>query len=220
MAKIKNHYCTLYIVRHGETNENLNHVIQGQTDSSLNETGKQQAKNISEKLKNIKFDNIFSSDLSRAKETADIIAINRQIAIQTTKSLRERNWGRLEGKSTELAHQIEKLKAKLTENEKNTYKPHPEIESDEEIISRFITFLREIAVGYKGKTILIVGHGGLNRTILFHFLNMDLNGFWKIKQDNCCLNIIDLNKPASRVSLLNSTCFLREKRLQKQDVLA
>ncbi len=168
MVKINNSYCTLYIVRHGETDANLNHIIQGQTDSSLNETGKQQAKNISEKLKYIKFDNIFSSDLSRAVETSEIIAINRQIVILTTKKLREGNWGRLEGKSTELAHQIEKLKAKLNEKERHTYKPHPEIESDEEIISRFITFLREIAVGYKGKTILIVSHGGLIRVLLNH----------------------------------------------------
>lgn len=82
-------YCQIYIVRHGETNENLNHIIQGQTDSVLNETGKMQAKKISQRLKNIKFDNVFSSDLLRTRETAEIIAIERKLKVETTKALRE-----------------------------------------------------------------------------------------------------------------------------------
>ena len=67
----------------------------------------------------------------------------------------------------------------------------------------------------KNKTVLIVGHGGINRTILFHYMGIDLNHFWKIKQDNCCINIIEFKGPdmTPRVALLNSTCFLGEKRL-------
>lgn len=159
-------YCTIYIIRHGETDENLNHIIQGQYNSILNTTGKQQAKNAAEKLKDIHFDHIFSSDLARTKETAEAIAIERNLAIQTTNVLRERRWGRLEGKSTKLIHEIEKLKATLSKEDKLKYKPHPEIESDEEITSRMMTFLREVAVGYPGKTILVVSHGGLIRALL------------------------------------------------------
>lgn len=160
--------CTFYIVRHGETNENLNRIIQGQTNSVLNETGKIQAKNIAEKLKNIKFDNVFSSDLLRTKETAEIIALQRKLEVQTTQALRERRWGRLEGKSIDLILEIEELKKKLSEQERLKYKPHDDVESDEEIISRLFTFLREIAVAYKDKTILIVSHGGVMRILLQH----------------------------------------------------
>lgn len=161
-------FCTLYIVRHGETNENLNKIIQGQTNSVLNETGKQQAKNISQKLKDIKFDNIFSSDLLRTKETAEIIALERKLEVQTTKALRERRWGRLEGQSTSIIKTIEEIKKKLSKKARLKYKHFEEIESDEEIASRAFTFLREVAVGYKGKTILIVSHGGVMRILLQH----------------------------------------------------
>lgn|SRR3989344_2569468 len=161
-------YCTLYIVRHGETNENLNHIIQGQTNSVLNETGKLQAKNIAQELRNIKFDNIFSSDLLRTKETAEIIALERRLAVQTTKALRERRWGRLEGKSTKLIYAIEELKKTLAKEDRLKYKPFPDIENDEEIASRMFTYLREIAVAYQGKTILIVSHGGVMRILLNH----------------------------------------------------
>lgn len=161
-------YCVIYIVRHGETNENLNHIIQGQTNSVLNKTGKLQAKNISKKLKDIKFDNVFSSDLLRTKETAEIIALERKLKVETTKALRERRWGHLEGESTKIISVIEQLKDKLDRVERLKYKPSPDIESDEEIASRAFTYLREIAVGYSGKTILIVSHGGVMRILLDH----------------------------------------------------
>lgn len=161
-------YCTIYIVRHGETDANLTHTIQGQSNSALNSKGKIQAKQISRKLKKITFDNIFSSDLLRAKQTADILALERKLAVQTSQTLRERRWGRLEGKSTKLIKTIEEFKSKLSEEEKFLYKAHPDVESDQEIAARALTFLREVAVGYSGKTILIISHGGLMRILLDH----------------------------------------------------
>ncbi len=160
--------CVIYIVRHGETSENLNHIIQGHTNSVLNETGKLQAKNIAQELRNIKFDNIFSSDLLRTKETAEIIAIEQKLKVETTKALRERRWGHLEGKSVSIILTLEELKKKLSKKDRLKYKPSDDIESDEEIISRLIPFLREIAVGFIGKTILIVSHGGVMRILLQH----------------------------------------------------
>ena len=60
----------LILVRHGQTDWNLKHLMQGMTDIPLNETGKMQAFNVKEKLKNVKLDICFSSPLSRAIETA------------------------------------------------------------------------------------------------------------------------------------------------------
>lgn len=159
-------YCTIYIVRHGETDENLHHIIQGHTNSVLNKTGKLQAKNTAQRLQDIKFDNVFSSDLLRTKETAEIIALERKLAVQTTKVLRERRWGRLEGKPTSIILTIEELKKKLSEKERLKYKPYKDIESDEEIVSRLFPFLKEIAVGFIDKTILVVCHGGVMRVLL------------------------------------------------------
>lgn len=160
--------CTLYLARHGETDSNLKELVQGQTDSKLNTTGKLQAKKLSEKLTSIKFDAIFSSDLLRAKETAEIIAIKKELAVATTKALRERFWGRFEGQPHEVIKKIDEYKQALSKEESLKYKPEPEVESDEEIAGRVFTFLREIAVAYPGKKVLVVVHGGVIRLILNH----------------------------------------------------
>ena len=82
--------CTIYLVRHGETDNNVNDIIQGQMKGiSLNTTGKDQAKLAALKLKKIKFDAIYSSDLLRAKQTAQIINLEHNLAIKTHKALRE-----------------------------------------------------------------------------------------------------------------------------------
>ena len=159
---------TVYVVRHGETDWNIKGVIQGHTDIPLNSKGKTQAKNLSAKLKDVFFDAVFSSDLMRAKETAEIVALEKKIAVQATQLLRERNFGTLEGKSAVLLDQLRKDIAYLSDEEKYTYRLQADIENDEEVISRFITYIREIAIGYPNKNILMVTHGGMLRMLLLH----------------------------------------------------
>lgn len=88
-----NYPCTLYIVRHGETNWNVMGRIQGQSDSELTEKGIQDTKILARRLKDIHFDAIFSSDLSRASKTAELIRLDRDLAIETHEALRERTFG-------------------------------------------------------------------------------------------------------------------------------
>ncbi len=170
--KKDNLFCTLYIVRHGETEWNVKNIIQGQSDSPLTEKGINQAKATAEKLKDIKFAAAFSSDLFRTRNTAELIKLDRQLSVVTEKALRERNFGSYEGKSGDdfgltFKHLFEKLKD-LSEFEQRNLKFASDIESDEEIISRFILKLREIAVAYPAKNVLVVTHGGPIRTFLMH----------------------------------------------------
>ncbi len=165
-------YATIYIVRHGETDWNVKNIVQGQSDSVLNEKGKKQAKSVSEKFKDATFDVIFSSDLSRAKQTAEIINMEHKLVVNTTKLLREKFLGKYEGGSRKIYEEenkaiLEKLE-KLTEEENRKFKISDEVESDEEVLVRFITILREIAVTYPGKTILVVTHNGMMRALLIH----------------------------------------------------
>lgn len=166
-----NNFCTLYLVRHGETEWNVKHIIMGQKDSPLTELGLKQANETAQELKNIKFDAIISSDSLRAKRTAEIIKLDRDIEIMTSHLLRERFYGRFEGMATadykqETKELFEKIQA-LSEAEKMATKFSPEMESDEELAIRFIAKLREIAVAAPGKTILVVTHGGPIRTFLW-----------------------------------------------------
>lgn len=167
-----NQYTTFYLVRHGETEWNVKKIIQGQTDSSLTKTGTVQAKNLAKKLKRVYFDKIFSSDLFRAKRTAEIIAAEKRLAVVTTKLLRERAFGKYEGWPIEKYYKnFEKYfveNKRLSDMEAYKRKPDKDIESDEEIVNRLITFIREVAIGYPGKTILVVTHGGIMRGFLIH----------------------------------------------------
>lgn len=162
--------CTLYLVRHGQTEWNVDHTLMGQKDSPLTKEGIQQAQAKAEVLKSIQFDAIFSSDLPRALKSAEMLKLDRDIVIQTSVLLRERSYGRFEGKpSSEMKAE---LKEKLLEREQLSgdaylsFSIDDDIETPEELVTRFITQLREIALAYPGKTVLVVTHGGCIRTFL------------------------------------------------------
>lgn len=165
--QIKN-LCTLYIVRHGETEWNVAKRIQGQTDSPLTDAGKKQAKELGKIFQDIHFDAVFSSDLLRAKRTAEIITMEKQLEVITTRVLRERAFGQFEGAQINELREIDKILEKFSDEEKFSRSGHPDIETDEKLIERFITFIREVGVGYAGKKVLVVTHGGILRALLIH----------------------------------------------------
>lgn len=157
---------TIYLVRHGETEWNLKRLIQGHSDSPLTKAGIEQAKKVAKNLKKIKFDLVFSSDLLRAKKTAEIIAAKHDLEVETSNLLRERAFGSYEGKPHNALAAFDKLFESLKEEEKFKYKSSPEIESDEEITTRLINFLRKALISHPEKTILVVTHGGIMRAFL------------------------------------------------------
>ena len=81
-------------MRHGQTDWNVKHRSQGWNDIPLNETGVEQAKNTASKLAGIDIETIYSSDLKRAKKTADIISAKLDLPVHYTKRLREMNYDR------------------------------------------------------------------------------------------------------------------------------
>lgn len=168
MIKSGQNFCTIYLIRHGQTDWNAKGITQGQTDIPLNQDGIKQAQFLGQKFKKIKFNAVFSSDLIRAKKTAEIITLERKMAIETTRLLRERRYGKMDGKSYQMMSEFHRTWERLSKKERVKYKPYKGYETDEEIISRFITFLREIAATYPGKTILTVCHGGIMRVLLNH----------------------------------------------------
>jgi len=166
-------YTTFYIVRHGETDWNAKKLLQGQKDIPLNEKGANQALELRRKLKNVKFDIIFSSDLQRAYKTAEPLALERDLAIQTTRLLRERSFGRLEGSPISSLNKFSKIFNALSKEERFKYKYYPDVENDEETVSRMLTFLREVAIAYPNKTILVATHRAVMYSLLIHLGYID-----------------------------------------------
>ncbi len=167
-----NNFCTFYIVRHAQSHGNVRHIVSGQIDTNLSDEGVMQAKELGEALKEIHFDAAFSSDLTRAYETGKIIALEHQLAVTATEILRERKYGKFEGQNREALS--EELQQALDRYNELSYEERKKerwiegMETDEELIGRFTTFLRETALAYPGKTVLVVAHGNLMRTFLVH----------------------------------------------------
>jgi broad specificity phosphatase PhoE len=162
--------CALYLVRHGQSQANVDRLFG--LDSPLTEEGTNQARNLAATLKSIHFDAVFSSELIRAKQTAEVIALERKLAVGTKALLREKHWGSLEGKlkddvRRDLKHLFDAAKT-MPDAERAKYKIVPDMENEEEMMSRYITALREIAVAYTGKTVLVVSHQTIMRTFLMH----------------------------------------------------
>jgi len=179
-------YCNIYLVRHGHSEGNANDIFG--TDPQLTDIGRQQAKELAMQLDGIHFDAVFSSTLTRAKQTAEIIALERKIAVQTSELLKERHWGEFEGKIQkqvikELGYLFEKAKT-LTKKERASFRLAPQIETEEEMMSRFITALREIAVAYADKTVLIVSHQYILRLFLLHIGYLTIESFYETGLDN------------------------------------
>jgi len=161
-------YCDVYLVRHGETNWNAEGKVQGHTDTPLNKIGEEQALELKEKLKNISFAAIFSSDLMRARQTAEIVRSSDTITIVTSPALRERNMGALEGKSTKDVRQ-------KYYNDGLLHKPHHEmlaytfdgIEPYAKVYARVKDFIVSRASKHIGSSILVASHGGVMRSVLY-----------------------------------------------------
>ncbi|MEK7558970.1 MAG: histidine phosphatase family protein [Patescibacteria group bacterium] len=200
---------TFYLVRHGETKWNVEKIIQGHIDSPLTKKGVEGARTLAKELKKIKFDMFFSSDLLRAKKTAEIIALEHKLVVETTKALRERNFGHLEGKPRKKLEEWNHLTEKLTHEERISYKYSKDIESDGEITSRLLTFIRETAIANPGKKILVVTHGGIMRATLiklgfgdYHSLTpgtVNNSGYIVIETDGTEINI----RETKGISLIN-----------------
>ena len=155
-------------VRHGETDANLNGILQGQLDIKLNATGLAQAEAVAEYLRNEPLDVIFVSDLSRAVMTAEKIAAagHADVPVIQCRELREIACGELEGKSMEFLREKYSEKMAIFYREKGGCFPGGE--SKDGFQSRISAVLEQLRREYRGKKILIVSHGGVQQRIFSH----------------------------------------------------
>ena len=149
---------TLWLVRHGETDWNDAGRIQGHTDIPLNETGRRQARNVARRLASQSFAAVYASDLSRARETAEIIAAEHCLPVQTDARLRERCHGQLEGYfyqdvRTQHPHLIAALRADPVRT------PMPGGESVADTAERMAAAADDLAERHPGRDILVATHG-------------------------------------------------------------
>lgn len=147
---------SLYLVRHGETDWNAQHLIQGSTDIPLNAVGRRQAEATGRLLVRREWDGIYSSPLSRAFETASIIASAVGLGRpDTIDGIVERNYGAAEGLNWE------EIERQFPDNT-----PIPGRETRLEVAARVLPALVGLASSRPGTALLVVTHGGVIRSLL------------------------------------------------------
>ncbi|HVD31823.1 MAG TPA: histidine phosphatase family protein [Methylomirabilota bacterium] len=156
---------TFYFVRHGESEGNAARVFTGQTDSPLTARGREQAAAVAEELAQVKFDRIVSSDLSRTRDTADVIAKRLGKPVEIVPELREIDVGDRTGKS------FDETRGLPNWND-DGFVAWPGGETLDRVLARTLGAIDRLTRESPGKTILIVGHGGVNRILLSHFLGI------------------------------------------------
>ncbi len=178
-------------VRHGETKWNVAMRLQGIQNSELSEKGNQQVESVSKELSNKKFDMIISSDLGRAIKTAEVINKYHKLDIIRDPSLRERNFGIMEGLTREEI--LEKYPDVFSayQKRKESYKI-PQGDSLIEFYERVLTGLEKVISLNKGKRILIVTHGGVLDCIIRMMFNYSLSARRNFSIYNTAINIFSV----------------------------
>lgn len=175
----------VFLARHGQTDGNLNRRAQGWTDTPLNETGRQQAALLAERLAGVRLDAIFSSTLSRSRQTAEAVAADRTIAVTSLPGLREVGLGRFE----DLALDDPLLKQRPRGEERGP----DDGESPGHVAARVNAAIADIRKAHPSGTILIVGHAGANGYVLRALLQMTAQQMGQVGvQDNDELYLIEL----------------------------
>jgi alpha-ribazole phosphatase len=194
----------LYLVRHGELVTSKEWRYVGQMDVELNETGKKQIQNLSSRLSSEQIEMIFSSDLTRTIESAEIIGNKLEIINEPISELREINLGVWEGLTLEeIEESFPEDLVKRSEDIKDFRIINGESFSD--VKKRVIPKLKDIIEGNVSKRILVIAHGGVNRIIIADALGLDINNIPRLEQNYACLNIIDYYKSGPVVRLINET---------------
>ena len=175
----------VYIVRHGETECNVNNICYGWYDCPINEKGISQAKNLGRFLKSKKIDKIISSDLLRAKMTAELINNELYVPVEFNSSFREINFGDWENVPVVEMRKIDPVNTKLWRNDcEKAIIPNGELFSD---------FFKRVSEGFDkvvednfDKNILLVAHGGAISALLCHITNSGAKGFWHFRTIQEC----------------------------------
>jgi 2,3-bisphosphoglycerate-dependent phosphoglycerate mutase len=178
------------IVRHGQTQWNLKLIRQGHLDSALTPKGIAQAKALAQRLAHESFSALYSSDLGRAVQTAEMISAVTGHAIVTDTRLRERNLGIFQGLSGD------EIQRKFPEE----YRLHrtlsvdyviPDGESVKQQVQRNILCLSEIAEKHFGETIVVVTHGGVLSGLFRHTFSIPFSSPRRFEFMNASLNVFN-----------------------------
>ncbi len=181
----------IILVRHGETEWNRVERFRGQADIPLNQNGLRQAELLARRIAaEWKPTAVYSSPLSRSLKTAEKIASLFGLVVKVHPGLSDVNYGEWQGLTPEEVRsrwpELFELWSTVPES---LYFPGGESLKERQRVG--VEAIRDIAARHPGETLVGVGHTVINRLILLGLLGLDMSYFWRIKQDNCALNVVE-----------------------------
>jgi alpha-ribazole phosphatase len=200
----------LIFVRHGETPWNVTLQYQGQANVPLNERGREQARRVAERLRRLDVAALYSSDLARAWETAEVLGAALGRTPTPMAELREIDVGQWEGYTPEeLYRRFPDHMAEYKRDPARTVRLGGE--SYAQLQTRALVALNHIQEAHKqGETVVAVSHGGTIRALLCHVIDLDLANFGRMWLDNGSLTEFRLGRNGWRLMRLNDAAHVEE----------
>jgi probable phosphoglycerate mutase len=204
---------TLYLVRHGETDYNRDHVMQGRgVDTDLNATGRAQAEALAERLADVPFDAAYASPLRRTRQTLDILARpHASLDTHFLPDLEEMGWGVYEGtpKSPERDAAMKALKEGWRAGAFDTRPDGGESILD--VQRRALRAVQHVLTHDAGRTVLVVTHGRYLRVLLASLLpGYGLTRMHAVEHSNTGVNVVEHRRDGFVARLLNCTDHLAD----------
>jgi broad specificity phosphatase PhoE len=169
---------TLLLARHGESDWNRSKRWQGFADRPLTDLGRRQAEQLADRLEGIDLDAVYSSDLRRARDTAEAVGRRKGLGVRTTAALREVDVGSWSGLTrAEVEARSPDAYARWLRGAEGWI----DGETYEQLRARVIKAIREIAADHDGKRVLVVAHGGTLRAIHAAALGVDIHTYRRIQ---------------------------------------
>jgi probable phosphoglycerate mutase len=196
----------VYLVRHGATALTTEDKFSGDIGVELSDDGRWQAAKLGERLANEAIAAVYSSPLSRAVDTAHLIADRMGLAPVLCDGLREISHGRWEGLSRREVEAQFGDEYATWENDPFTFAPQGG-ESGLAVLARALPVIREVVTRHAGKRVLVVSHKATLRLVLSSLLGFDERGYRdRLDQAPACLNIVDFKDSVrARLMLFNDT---------------
>jgi alpha-ribazole phosphatase len=192
----------LYLVRHGEVVRRGQGKFLGFTDLPLSARGRRQVQALAEHLKDTPLNLVFSSDLKRTMETAEIICRGRGIRVQAESAFREMDMGLWDGKSwVEIRKAFPDADPRFYDLKRFHF---PGGEHWGGFRRRILKALKGLLEMGKGRNILLSAHAGVNRVILAQALGLPFRHMFRMDQGHACLNIVVYYEKGVRVERINA----------------
>jgi alpha-ribazole phosphatase len=201
----------LFLVRHGETTWNDEQRFQGHIDVPLNARGWRDAERLATRFADEHVDAIYTSDLRRASDTADVIARALRMTKFCEPRLREANMGELQGMTyadvrARWFSDVPTMPCYFVDD------APPGVECLRALQARLLDAVNDLIARHANETILVVNHGAGLRVLFCAWLGISLGDYWKLQFDSASVSQVVMTGRGAVVALLNDTSHLRNDR--------